>query len=142
MHKVSARKLRPWEGQKLKGMKRQLSNAVNSRHARVILLSCGGLTNRQIAERCDCTPTWVRQIIHRFNQGGIDAITWYPYYCGCAGPRKFIADQIEQICEVALSPPQGTDWHGRLVAAETAGVSDCTEDHRGDFVGMAAAHIA
>ena len=56
MHKVSARKLRPWEGQKLKGMKRQLSNAVNSRHARVILLSCGGLTNRQIAERCDCTP--------------------------------------------------------------------------------------
>jgi transposase len=106
MHKVRARKLRPWEGQKLKRMNRQLSNAVNSRHARMILLSGGGLTNGQIAERCDCTATWVRRIIHRFNRGGIDAITWYPYYCGCAGPRKFMADQIEQICEVALSPPR------------------------------------
>ena len=79
MHKVRARKLRSWEGQKLKRMKRQLSNAVNSRHARMILLSGGGLTNGQIAERCDCTATWVRRIIHRFNRGGIDAITWYPW---------------------------------------------------------------
>ncbi len=106
MDKVKARKLRPWEGHKLKRMKRQLSNAVNSRHARIILLSRGGFSNRQIAERCGCTATWVRQIIHRFNQGGIGAITWYPYYCGCAGPRKFLSDVVEQICEVALSPPK------------------------------------
>ena len=56
MHKVRARKLRPWEGQKLKRMKRQLSNAVNSRHARMILLSGGGLTNGQIAERVIVRP--------------------------------------------------------------------------------------
>ena len=106
MDKVKARKLRPWEGRKLKRMKRQLTNAVNSRHARMILLCQGGLCNRQIAQRCGCTPTWVRQIIHRFNAGGIDAITWYPYYCGGTGPRKFLADVVEQICEVALSPPK------------------------------------
>lgn len=106
MNKVIARKLRPWEGQKLKRMKRQLSNAVNSRHARIILLSRGALTNQQIAERCGCTSTWVRKIIHRFNRGGIGAITWYPYYCGCAGPRKFLSEVTEQICEVALSPPK------------------------------------
>ena len=106
MSQVAARKLKPWEGRKLKRMKQQLANAVNSRHARIILLARGGCTNRRIAERCDCSCTWVRKIIHRFNQGGIEAITWYPYYCGCAGPRKFWADIVEQICEVALSPPK------------------------------------
>ena len=106
MDQVVARKLRPWEGQKLKRMKRQLTNSVNCRHARIILLSRGGCTNGQIAERCGCTAAWVRKIIHRFNQGGIDAICWYPYYCSRAGPRKFFADVVEQICEVALSPPK------------------------------------
>src|SRR5437867_737714 len=87
-------------------MKRQLSNAVNRLHARVILLSRGGVRNAEIAQRCGCSPCWVRQIIHRFDEGGIDAITWYPYYCHRAGPRKFLADVTEQIAEVALSPPQ------------------------------------
>ena len=106
MDRIKARKLRPWEGQKLRRMKRQLTNAVNSLHARIILLSCGGCTNGQIAERCGCTATWVRQIIHRFNRQGIEAISWYPYYCGCVGPRKFFVDVVEQICEVAFSPPK------------------------------------
>jgi transposase len=106
MDTVVARTLRPWEGKKLQAMKRQLSNAVNSRHARVILLSRGGVANRQIAERCGCSPAWVRRIIHRFNDGGIDAVTWYPYYCHRSGPRKFMAGVTEQIAEVALSPPR------------------------------------
>lgn len=106
MDRVVARKLRPWEGRKLHGMKRQLSNAVNSRHGRIILLSRGGVGNVEIAERCGCTPAWVRTIIHRFNEGGIDAVTWYPYYCHRTGPRKFMAEVTEQIAEVALSPPK------------------------------------
>ena len=106
MDKVVARKLKPWEAQKLKRMKRQLTNSVNCLHARIILLSRGGLNNRQIASHCGCTPTWVRQIIHRFNCGGIEAITWYPYYCARDGRRKFFADIVEQVCEVALSPPK------------------------------------
>jgi len=87
-------------------MKRQSTNLVNSRHARIVLLSRGGLRNAEIAQRCDCTPTWVRQILHRFNDGGIEAITWYPYSCSGAGPRKFMAEVVEQIYEVALSPPK------------------------------------
>jgi len=106
MDRVVARKLRPWGGRKLKRMKRQLSNAVNSRHARIVLLSLGGLANAAIAERVGCSPTWVRRVIHRFNDGGLDAITWYPYYCARAGPRKFLADVTEQIAEVALSSPK------------------------------------
>lgn len=106
MDKVVARTLRPWEGRTLHQMKRQLSNAVNCRHARIVLLSRGKISNRDIADRVGCTPQWVRRIIHRFNSGGIAAITWYPYYCGGGhGPSKFMADVTEQIAEVALSPP-------------------------------------
>ena len=106
MDKVAARTLRPWEGKRLHQMRRQLSNAVNCRHARIVLLSRGHVGNREIAQRVDCSPQWVRQILHRFNGGGIDAITWYPYYCRRAGPSKFLADIVEQIAEVALSPAQ------------------------------------
>ena len=106
MDRIRARKLRPYEGRNLQRMKRQLTNSVNSRHARIVLLSRGGLRNHQIADRCGCTAAWVRRIIHRFNAGGSAAISWYPYYCGRAGPRKFMADLREQICAVALSPPK------------------------------------
>ena len=105
MDKVAARRLRPWEGSKLHRMKRQLCNTVNSRHARITLLSSGGVCNRKIADDVDCSPTWVRRIIHRFNEGGIEAIPWYPYYCcSAAGPWKFLADVTERIAELALSP--------------------------------------
>ena len=103
---VKARTLKPWQGRKLKSMKHQLTNAVNRLHARIILLSRGGGTNAHIAKQCGCTPTWVRTIIHRFNDGGIEAIAWYPYFCGPTGPRKFVAEIVEEICEIALSPPK------------------------------------
>ena len=106
MDKVKARTLKPYEARKLHRMKQQSTNLVNSRHARIVLLSRGGMKNAQIAERCDCSPTWVRRIVRRFNHGGIEAITWYRSYCGRAGPVKFFSDTIEQIYEVALSPPK------------------------------------
>lgn len=107
MDRVRARRPAPHERKTLKRMKRQLSNAVNSRHARIILLSTGGVCNRKTALRVGVTPAWVRRTIHRWNNGGIDAIWWCPI-CGVAraGPRKFFADVVEQIAEVALSPPK------------------------------------
>lgn len=112
---VRARRLRAYERQKLHSMKRQLANQVNSRHARIILLSVGGRCNREIATRADCSPQWVRKTIHRFNAHGLDGITWYPFYQGgTAQPRKFTADIVEQIVAVALAPPKQligmTEW--------------------------------
>lgn len=106
MDRVVARRPQPAEREELHRMKRQLASAVNSRHARIILLSTGGVGNREIAERAGCTPTWVRKVIHYFNDGGIDAIVWYPWFCRPFGPRKFMAAVVEEIAEVALSPPQ------------------------------------
>jgi transposase len=103
--KVKVRPLRPWEKRKLQRLKRQRTNAVNSRHARIVLLSRGGLRNRAIAARCDCTPQWVRQIIHRFNERGPDGLTWYPWMAGAGQASRFTADVLGQIACVALSSP-------------------------------------
>lgn len=106
MDTVRVRPLRPYEQKKLHRMKRQRTNAVNSRHARIVLLSRGGLRNRDIALRVGCTPQWVRTIIHRFNTRGLDGISWYPYFHAAGAPRRFTADLVEQIAEVALSSPK------------------------------------
>jgi transposase len=106
MNKVSVRPLRSREKKKLVRMKHQHCNAVNRLHARIVLLSRGGLGSRGIAERVDCTPQWVRIIIHRFNDRGINGVSWHPYWQVRSTPRKFTADLREQIGEVALSSPK------------------------------------
>jgi transposase len=105
MDKVRVRPLRPHEQKKLHRLKRQKTNAVNSRHARIVLLARGGVCNRDVAAHCDCTPQWVRAIIHRFNEGGLDGVTWYPWMAGAGKSSRFGADVLEQIAEVALSSP-------------------------------------
>jgi transposase len=106
MDKVHVRRVAPPERRKLHRLKRQRTNHVNNGRARIILLSSGGVGNREIAGRVGYTPQRVRVIIHRFNRGGTSAIQWYPYFHGPRGPRKFTADVVEQMAEVALSPPQ------------------------------------
>jgi transposase len=105
MDTIKARPLRPHEKKRLLHLKRQHANAVNSRHARIILLSRGGRSNRVIANEVDCSPQWVRAVIHRFNADGILGILWYPFFNACDEPRKFLDDVREQIIEIALSSP-------------------------------------
>jgi len=101
---VKVRCLRPYEKVKLRRLKRQRCNAFNSRNARIIMLSSGHLSNAAIAMMVDCTPTWVRQIIHRFNDYGIDGIRYYPWFQERSA-RVFTIDICEQISEIALSSP-------------------------------------
>lgn len=101
---VRVRTLRPYEKVKLRRLKRQQRNAVNSRHARIVMLSVGGMANRCIALLVDCSAQWVRQIIHRFNDDGIDGITWYPWFQVRAA-RVFTSDIRERIAEIALCSP-------------------------------------
>jgi transposase len=101
---VRVRRLGPYEKTKLRRLMRQRRNAVNSRNARMILLAVGGHRNRIIAEMVGCSVQWVRQIIHRFKDDGIDGITWYPWF-QVRGARVFTADICEHIAEIALSSP-------------------------------------
>lgn len=106
MDKVKVRGLRPHEKAKLHRMKRLRTNATNAMHARIVLLSRGGLSNRAIAERVDCSANWVRTVIHRFNDAGVAGITWYPFYQQRHNPRRFPMIVREQIVEIALSAPK------------------------------------
>jgi transposase len=106
MDTVRVRRVTPPERRKLRRWKRWRTNQVNSCRARIILLSSGGIRNREIAQRVGVTPQWVRVIIHRFNTGGMAGIEWFPYFHGPRGPATFTADLVEQIAEVALSPPK------------------------------------
>src|SRR5579859_7067625 len=101
---VRVRPLRPYEKIKLRRLKRQRRNAVNSRNARIIMLALGGRRHRVIAEMVGCSAQWVRQIIHRFNDDGINGITWLPWF-QVRSARVFTADICEHIAEIALSSP-------------------------------------
>jgi transposase len=101
---IRVRPLRPYEKVKLRRLKRQRRNTVNSRNARIIMLSSGHLSNAAIADLVDCTATWVRQILHRFNDDGIGGICYFPWFQGHSA-RVFTADLCEQIVEIALSSP-------------------------------------
>jgi len=101
---VRVRRLRPYEKVKLRRLKGQRRNAVNGRNARIIMLSVGNQSNAVIAEMVDCSATWVRQIIHRFNDHGIDGITWYPCF-QVRSARVFTSDLCEQIADIALASP-------------------------------------
>jgi transposase len=102
--KVTVRTLRPYEKIKLRRLKNQRRNTVNSRHARIVLLSTSGMANRRIATLADCSAQWVRQVIHRFNDHGIAGITWYPWF-QVRSERVFTADICERIAEIALCSP-------------------------------------
>jgi transposase len=101
---VRVRPLRPYEKIKLRRLKRQRRNTVNSRNARIIMLAVGHRRNRVIAEMVGCSIQWVRQIIHRFNNDGLDGITWYPWF-QVRSARVFTVDICEHIAEIALSSP-------------------------------------
>ncbi|HSF92356.1 MAG TPA: IS630 family transposase [Paracoccaceae bacterium] len=106
MDTVKVRRVAPPERRWLRRWKRRRTNQVNSYRARIILLSSGGVCNREIAQRVEYTPQWVRVIIHRFNVGGCEAIQWFPYFHGPRSPTTFTAELVKQIAEVALSPPK------------------------------------
>ncbi len=106
MDKVKVHRFRSYDQRKLHRLKRQRRNTVNSRNARIILLSRGGVRNREIALRVDCSPQWVRQIIHRYNNDGLEGIVWFPYHQVRGRPRVFQAQLREEIAEVALSSPK------------------------------------
>jgi transposase len=102
--KVTVRTLRPYEKIKLRRLKNQRRNTVNSRHARIVLLSTGRMANHRIATLVDCSIQWVRQVIHRFNDRGIAGITWYPWF-QVRSERVFTAAICERIAEIALCSP-------------------------------------
>jgi transposase len=73
------------------------------RRARVILLTAAGVDGVEIAARLDLSPEAVSRIRRRFVETGVDGLQDRPK----AGRRDHAvpADTVEQIVQLALSPP-------------------------------------
>jgi transposase len=98
------------------------------RRARVILLSAAGVDGVEIAARLDLSPEAVSRIRRRFVEAGADGLTDRPK----AGRRDHAvsADTVEQIVQLALSPPPAgrSRWTTRLLAAAVGRTSGCVSD--------------
>ena len=81
------------------------------RRARVILLSADGLGGAEIAARLDLSPEAVSRIRRRFVQEGVDGLSDRPK----TGRRDHAVppDTVEQIVQLALSPPPAGAAGGR-----------------------------
>src|SRR5882672_385753 len=98
------------------------------RRARVILLSAAGVDGVEIAARLDLSPEAVSRIRRRFVETGVDGLQDRPK----AGRRDHAvpADTVEQIVQLALSPPPAgrSRWTTRLVADAVGRTSGCVSD--------------
>ncbi|HZZ82669.1 MAG TPA: hypothetical protein VFE62_29495 [Gemmataceae bacterium] len=117
---VKVRPLRPYEKIKLHPLKKLRRNTVNSRNARIILIAVNHPPNRRIAEMAVCSVQWVRQIIHRFNDHGIDGITWYASVADTHRRQRISAAEV-------ISSPSFPNSVSRLVRV---GERDILSQHR------------
>lgn len=86
----------------------------------MVLMSIRGAKVSEIKNRTGCSPKYVRQIIHEFNQKGFSSL-WHVY----GGGRKpiFSEAQREEIAQLALLPPRALKipvnrWTLSLLAEE------------------------
>lgn len=96
------RELTDEEGMRLKRYLRTAKDPVIINRAHVVLASAQGMRVPEIARRYHYSRKWVRHIIHRFNEEGLEAI--FPRYAG-GRPPTFTEEQKARIVEIALSRP-------------------------------------
>ena len=98
------------------------------RRARVILLSAAGTSGVDIAAQLDLSPESVSRIRRRFVQAAVDGLADQPK----AGRRDHAvpADTVEQIIQLALSPPPAgrSRWTTRLLGEAVGRTSGCVSD--------------
>jgi transposase len=91
------------EGQRLQRIGRTAKDPVKLRRAIVVLMSAQGQSVPDIAHLLDCSPEYVRGVIHDFNETGFRALD--PKWSG--GRPKTISEQARRrICLIARCCPR------------------------------------
>jgi transposase len=113
---VFVRALQHEEAVRLKRLSRRAKHESTRQRASVLLASNVRMAVPQIAEMRRTDPSWVRKVIHEFNERGMDSLR--PRYRG-GRPRRITTDQRQRIVSVAGARPdaQGiplTRWSLRL----------------------------
>lgn len=103
---VFVRRLKPKEGRAIRRIVRRGrkdASPVTWRRALVVLMSAQRRAPAEIADAIDAKEGWVRNVIHAFNDEGMDALR--PKWRG-GRPRTITEDMRERIVEVAKTAPQ------------------------------------
>jgi transposase len=90
------------EAVRLKRMSRRAKHESSRQRAAVLLASNVRMAVPQIAEMWRTDPSWVRKVIHEFNERGMDSLR--PRYRG-GRPRRITTDQRQRIVSVAGARP-------------------------------------
>lgn len=106
--RVKVRRLTPEEGQRLqrivrRGESKSGSNVVRWRRATILLASAGGNTVPIIARLVAADEDTVREVIHRFNEIGLDCVD--PHWAG-GRPRLLTVDDENLVLQTALTRPE------------------------------------
>jgi transposase len=91
------------EGRRLQRIGRTAKDPVRLRRAIVVLMSAQGQSVPDIAHLLDCSPEYVRTVIHAFNHTGFAALD--PKWSG--GRPRTISEQVRrEICLLARCCPR------------------------------------
>jgi transposase len=99
---VFVRPLLHEEAVRLKRLSRRAKHESTRQRASVLLASNVRMPVPQIAEMWRTDPSWVRKVIHEFNQRGMDSLR--PRYRG-GRPRRITTEQRQRIVSVAGARP-------------------------------------
>jgi transposase len=100
---VFARPVTMAEGRRLQRIGRTAKDPVKLRRAIVVLMSAQGQSGPDIAQLLDCSPEYVRTVIHAFNESGFAALD--PKWSG--GRPKTISEHARrQVCLIARCCPR------------------------------------
>jgi transposase len=120
---VRARRLTDQEGQTLQRIvRRGTHDSIRVRRALIIMASASGTTVAAIAQLVQADPDTVREVIHAFNQRGLDALD--PRWAG-GRPRRISPDDERFIVQAARTRPERlgrpfTHWSLRKLAGYLA----------------------
>ena len=106
MSGVQVRAFKPYEGQKLVRWLRQGKDAIAVRRAEIALRSSQGDTANQIAQGLYFSADYVRKVIHRFNDEGLESLK--ARYGNGGRPKTVQPEHESQLVELALTPPNLT----------------------------------
>jgi transposase len=111
------------EAVRLKRLSRRAKHESTRQRAAVLLASNVRMPVPQIAEMWHTDPSWVRKVIHEFNERGLESLR--PRYRG-GRPRRITTEQRQRIVSVAGARPdaQGvplTRWSLPRLAVHLAG---------------------
>ncbi|MCC3317865.1 MULTISPECIES: IS630 family transposase [Nocardia] len=104
---VFVRAVTPEEGRKLQQVARRSKQPVRARRAIVVMASAQHQSVPLIAKLMQVSESYVRQVIHDFNEKGFDALD--PKW---SGGRPAKTDQVtrDRICQIARCCPRDLGW--------------------------------